>query len=76
MKRLPALTAKQVIHIIRKLGFIEHRRRGSHAVFFNPQTQRRTVIPCHAGKTIKRPLLYAIIHDDLRITVEEFLKLL
>jgi predicted RNA binding protein YcfA (HicA-like mRNA interferase family) len=43
---------------------------------FNPATKRRTVVPVHAGKTIKKPLLKSIIEDDAGISIDDFLKLL
>lgn len=73
MKKLPALTSRQVIKALKKLGFIEDRQKGSHLVLRNPTTNRKTVIPTHAGKTIKKPLLKSIIEDDVGVTIEEFL---
>ncbi len=75
MSRLPALTARQVIRALRKAGFVEDRRKGSHLVMRHPVKNARTVIPVHAGKTLKRPLLLAIL-DDAKLTPAEFLKLL
>ena len=76
MKKLPSLTAKQVIRILRRLGFYEDRQKGSHLILINPLTKRRTVIPIYPGKTIKKPLLKAIIEKDVGISIEEFLKFL
>lgn len=74
MKKLPALTAKQVIRILKKLGFQEDRQKGSHLILINPITKRRVVVPIHPGKIIKKPLLKSIIENDVGISVEEFLK--
>ena len=41
----------------------------------HPETKARTVVPVHAGKTLKKPLLLAII-SDAELTVEEFLSML
>ncbi|MCD6233152.1 type II toxin-antitoxin system HicA family toxin [bacterium] len=76
MKKLPSLTAKQVIKILKRLGFHEDRQKGSHLVLVNSLTKRRTVIPIHSGKTIKKPLLKTIIEKDIGISIEEFVKLL
>lgn len=73
MAKLPAVTAKQVIRALKKLGFEEDRQKGSHLVLINPRNGRRTVVPVHAGKTIKKPLLKAIIEKDAGISIEEFL---
>lgn len=74
MPQLPALTAKQVVKILKRLGFQEDRQKGSHLVLINSTTKRRTVIPVHSGRTIKKPLLRSIIEKDVGITIEEFLK--
>ena len=76
MAKLPALTAKQVIRALKSLGFQEDRQKGSHLVMFNFTTKRRSVIPIHPGRTIKKPLLQAIIEKDAGLTIEEFLQFL
>lgn len=74
MKKLPSLSAKQVIRILKKLGFQEDRQKGSHLILINPITKRRVVVPIHPGKIIKKPLLKSIIENDVGISIEEFLK--
>lgn len=76
MKQLPALSARKVIRALKKLGFKEDRQKGSHLVMINLVTKKRTVVPVHHGKTIKKPLLRSIIEDDAGVTIEEFLKAL
>ena len=76
MDRLPALSAKQVIKVLRRLGFREDRQKGSHLVLIHSINNKRVVIPVHAGKTIKRPLLKAIIERDAGVSVQEFLSYL
>ena len=45
-----------------KLGFVRVRQAGtSHAIFRRPTDNRRTVVPVHSGKTIKRRTLAAIL---------------
>lgn len=73
--RLPAITGKKVIRALKKAGFVEHRQKGSHLMLTHPETNARTVVPVHAGKTLKKPLLLAII-SDAELTVEEFLSML
>jgi len=36
--------------------------------------KKRTVVPIHKGKDIKKPLLKKIIEEDAGITIEEFLE--
>jgi predicted RNA binding protein YcfA (HicA-like mRNA interferase family) len=48
MNRLPSLTAKEVIRKLRKAGFVFDRQaKGSHEIWRNPITKRRTTIPNH-----------------------------
>ena len=75
MPNLPGLTAQKVVKALRHAGFIEDRQKGSHLVLINKRLKARTVVPMHAGKTIKKPLLKVII-NDAKLTVEEFLMLL
>jgi len=72
---LPALTARQVLKALKQAGFVEDRQKGSHLVLIHPISNARTVVPIHAGKTIKKPLLRAII-QDAGLSVAEFLSLL
>ena len=44
-------------------------------MLIHPDTMARTVVPVHAGRTIKEPLLRAIVRDA-RLTVDEFIELL
>lgn len=74
MKNLPALNSRQVIKTLKKLGFVEDRQKGSHLILINSSTNRKTVVPVHSGKTIKKPLLKSIIEDDAGISIEDFLK--
>lgn len=70
----PAATAKDLVRVAESLGFVFRRQRGSHAIYVRQSDQARVVIPMHKGE-LKRKTLRAII-QDLRISVEEFAKLL
>jgi len=46
MTSLSTLKPADVIHKLRKAGFVFDRHaKGSHEIWYNPTTQRRTVIP-------------------------------
>lgn len=74
MTRLPTLTAKKLIRILRKLNFQSVRQEGSHT-FFRHADGRTTVVPMHTGKDIGRGLLRSILRD-IGYTPEQFQKLL
>lgn len=72
--KLPAVTGKDVARVAERLGFELRRQRGSHAVYVRSSDKARVVIPMHSGTDLKRKTLRGII-DDLKITVDEFSKL-
>jgi predicted RNA binding protein YcfA (HicA-like mRNA interferase family) len=75
MAKLPSLTARKVVRALKRAGFVEDRQRGSHLMLIHPETRARTIVPVHSGRTIKEPLLRAIVRDA-NLSVEEFVELL
>ncbi|MBE3125010.1 MAG: type II toxin-antitoxin system HicA family toxin [Acidobacteria bacterium] len=75
MTKLPSLTANEVIRRLRKAGFIFDRQaKGSHEIWLNPLTRRRTTIPNHPGTSIPKGTLKAIL-KAAGLTLEELSKL-
>ena len=73
--RLPSIVARDVIKKLKKAGFVFDRQaKGSHEIWYNPITKRRTTIPNHPGVDIPKGTLKAII-NEAGLTIEEFLKL-
>lgn len=72
--RLPMLKTKDVVRVLKNLGFIEVRTRGSH-IFFKHPDGRTTLIPRHGGEDIGRGLLRQILRE-INLTPKEFSKLL
>ena len=68
--KLPTATAKDLVRVAERLGFVLRRQRGSHAIYVRQSDQAPVVIPMHRGE-VKRKTLRAII-QDLKISVEEF----
>ncbi len=76
MARLPSVTASEVIHGLKKAGFVFDRQaKGSHEIWYNPATKRRTTVPNHPGVDIRKGTLKAIL-KEAGISVEEFLLLI
>jgi len=69
-----ATTAKDLVRVAQRLGFVFRRQSGSHAIYVRQSDQARVVIPMHKGE-LKRKTLRAII-QDLKISVEEFASML
>lgn len=72
--KLPTATAKDLVRVAERLGFLFRRQSGSHAIYVRQRDQARVVIPIHKGE-LKRKTLRAIIRD-LKITIEEFVSML
>jgi len=74
MHRLPALTGKELLAVLERLGFTVVRVKGSHHVLLH-EDGRRTVVPVHAGESLGRGLLTKILHD-CELDRDQFLALL
>jgi predicted RNA binding protein YcfA (HicA-like mRNA interferase family) len=74
MRKLPSLTGKEVVSLLKKVGFIVETQRGSH-VFLKHDDGRATVVPIHSGETIGPGLLSKILRD-VEMTKDELLRIL
>lgn len=73
--RFPAVTSDAVIGVLIKLGFRFKRESGSsHAVYYRESDKRRTIVPRHSGRIIKRKTLKSIL-SDTGLTIDEFVEL-
>ena len=76
MVSLPVLTANEVIRGLKKAGFaFDRQAKGSHEIWYNPATKRRTTVPNHPGVDIRKGTLKAIL-KEAGISVEEFMELI
>jgi predicted RNA binding protein YcfA (HicA-like mRNA interferase family) len=70
--KFPTVTSDEVIKVLQKIGFRFKRQSGSsHAIYFRDSDKRRTVVPIHKGKILKRKTFKSILSDS-NITVDEF----
>ncbi len=69
-KSLPALKPKAVIKILKKIGFVFHRQKGSHQIFV--KDDYLVIVPYHK-KDLKKGTLLNIIKGT-GLSVEEFLR--
>jgi predicted RNA binding protein YcfA (HicA-like mRNA interferase family) len=58
--------------VLRSLGFISVRQRGSH-MFYRHADGRTTTVPHHKGRDLAVPLVRAIL-ADIRLSPGEFLR--
>lgn len=71
MGRVPPLKPDEVIAILKRLGFVEVRQRGSHKQYRSPDG-RNTTVPHHRGRDVS-PILVRRIAADAGLTADEFL---
>lgn len=72
MPDLPILKPKEVVTILEKMGYQQHRQKGSHLIMVKEGSSHQPVIPMHA-KDLKKETLRSIIRQ-CGITVDEFLE--
>ncbi|OGZ66515.1 MAG: hypothetical protein A3C50_02435 [Candidatus Staskawiczbacteria bacterium RIFCSPHIGHO2_02_FULL_43_16] len=74
MAKFPVINSRKLIKVLQSLGFVLDHSTGSHFIFYNFQTKRRAVVPCH-NKDIPRGTVMSIL-SEARISKEEFKKFL
>jgi predicted RNA binding protein YcfA (HicA-like mRNA interferase family) len=72
MAKIPVLKPREVIAVLKDLGFEEVRQRGSHKQFRHADG-RCTTVPDHAGRDIP-PVLLKQIAKDIKLTADKFQK--
>lgn len=74
MARLAGFSADEVIRRLRQAGFVFDRQaKGSHEIWWNPQTHARTTVPHHPGN-LPEGTLRAILRQA-GLDADQFLKL-
>ncbi len=72
MTRLPRISGKEAVRILRGIGFQVVRTRGSH-VFLRHPDGRVTTVPVHSGEMLGPGLLRSILRD-IELSTEEFIQ--
>jgi predicted RNA binding protein YcfA (HicA-like mRNA interferase family) len=74
MARPAGFTAREIIRKLRRAGFVFDRYgKGSHEIWLNPETRRRTTVANHPGD-LPEGTVRAIVRQA-GLTVDEFLEL-
>jgi len=60
MSKLPSLTPEKVIKLLEKNGFVLGRIRGSHHIYYNPETRKRAIVPLHK-KSLPKGTMFEIL---------------
>lgn len=61
-KELPRVTAKEIVAVLEKEGFVLVRQSGSHRIYKDMHGKRATV-PFHGGKILHPKVLKSILRD-------------
>ena len=72
MSKLTIISDRDMIRLLKSLGFVEIRQKGSHVFFAHPDS-RVTVVPVH-NEDLGRGLIRKIL-DDIDLTVAEYERL-
>ncbi len=75
MSATPIINARTLMRLLRRLGFVHTRSRGSHRRFEHPDGRKSTV-PVHKGRDFPRGLLRQIVTIDIQMDMDEFTDLL
>ncbi len=75
MTPVPVIPARDLVRVLRQLGFEEVRSHGSHFRFVHADG-RKTTVPIHTGRDLPRGLLRKIVTQDVGITMDGFVALL
>lgn len=72
--RLPRITARDILKVLAKAGFVKVRSSGSHHIYRNAKGKRVT-IPVHSS-TILHPKTLKQILKDAEITIDDLIKMM
>ncbi|MDI6602981.1 MAG: type II toxin-antitoxin system HicA family toxin [Patescibacteria group bacterium] len=62
MPKLPVITPKKLVRILKEIGFELDHTTGSHFIFYNPKTKKRAVVPYHL-KDLPKGTLISILKE-------------
>ncbi|KPJ56795.1 hypothetical protein AMJ49_03940 [Parcubacteria bacterium DG_74_2] len=74
MPKLPNITPKKLVKVLKDFGFQIDHTTGSHFVFYNSQNKKRAVIPYHT-KDLPKGTLMSILREA-GISKKEFEKII
>jgi predicted RNA binding protein YcfA (HicA-like mRNA interferase family) len=63
MTRAPQITARELLAFLKRNGFVEERRAGSHLTLRNAHTSQIVTVPVHTGCDLGRGLAVRILRD-------------
>ena len=73
--KLPRIRAERVLRALRRAGWFEHHRRGSHVYLRHPELRGQVTVPMHRGRDLLLKTLASIL-DQAGMSAEELRDLL
>lgn len=74
MPKEPRVTAKEIVAVLEKCGFVFSRQNGSHMIYKNDKGKRVT-IPYHSNNILHPKILRSIM-KDADLSLEKLIELL
>jgi len=71
MPRVPAVTPRKLIKVLKKNGFVLHRITGGHHIYIHPEKRLSVTVPVHRGRDLGRGITLSIL-KDAQIPIKEF----
>jgi predicted RNA binding protein YcfA (HicA-like mRNA interferase family) len=71
MPPLPRVTGREIVQVLRRLGWVTVAQKGSHMQLKHPERQGRVTVPIHGGETIGPGLLRSIL-AQAGVSTDEF----
>ncbi|KKP40554.1 MAG: YcfA family protein [Candidatus Peregrinibacteria bacterium GW2011_GWF2_33_10] len=75
MPKLPIISGKNLLKILKKYEYVQVRQKGSHVFVEDKNGELSTVIPVHRNEDLGKGLLRSII-NDLELDVEDLLNMI
>jgi len=47
MPKIPSLAPQKAVRLLERKGFVLDRMKGSHRIYYHPETKKRVVVPFH-----------------------------
>ena len=75
MPKLPIISGKNLLKLLKKYGFLEVRKKGSHVFVRDASGNFSTIIPVHGNEDLGKGLLKSIL-NDLNVSIEDLVDML
>ncbi|MBU0569265.1 type II toxin-antitoxin system HicA family toxin [Patescibacteria group bacterium] len=74
MPKIPVVTVRKLIKVLKKCGFIHHRTRGSHQIYIHKIEKNTISVPVHQSQDLGKGITLSIL-KEAGISKDKFIKL-